>query len=1345
MKSTTPILVCVLGFLLLAAARTPAADAPDEPIITRTADGQVISRSRRPGGGVADFLPYAPDELLVRFKDNVPPAAKSAVHGRHKATPIKRFRHTRNLELVKLPQGTSVPAVMKAYRGNPDVLYAEPNYVIEHLGAPNDPSFPLQWNLQDTLPGDIKAVPAWDITTGNRNVVVAVIDSGIDYTHPDLTANMWRNEADCNNNGIDDDGNGYIDDCYGIDTFNDDSDPMDDNNHGTHVAGIIGAVGNNSLGVTGIAWNVRIMACKFMGADGFGTVADAIDCLEYVQTMKDRGVNIVATNNSWGSYGYSQALFDAVNAHLQRGILFITAAGNGWGSDDIVQAYPATLYLPNVISVAATGRGGCKSNESRWGKRTVHIGAPGENILSTTIGNTYSTYSGTSMAAAHVTGVAALIAAHDPAKDWKAIKNLILAGGDNYKCQAGGGDDLFITSKRLNAYGSLTCSNSVVFARLRPYGIDDFLKESPVRWGSARPLVISALHINCEKPNGDINVIIDPGGQVITLRDDGLGADQAAGDGIYSAEWSPTTGGLYTLSFPSGDVVTVEIDPHLKLGFPVKTLHLPGSYFVGPKIHTLVGNITGEPNPEIIVSGISSGPLYAWKYDGTLVPGWPVTDILSVAYPALGELSRDYGGYEVVAGFMPDNFPLISKINAYTGDGNTLPGWPRNSANYTDYPPSLGDIDGDGVDEIFIQEEDGGLHAYRADGTQLPGWPAWGWPQRLNTSAIADLDGDGYPELVTASESSCSGVCGSNLYAFRRDATPLSGFPVTFGGAPDNYLAIGDVDGDGSPEIIAYGSLGTYGSLSTPNGIYIFSNHGNLKRTIPIEGSADYMTAPALADLDGDGIPEIIVQTDGFLTAVRGDGSIFPGWPVPTGGWKGNSSPVVGDVDGDGLPDIVITSHTYGESVMGEVQAYNRNGTLLSGFPKKLPIGDGAVPAIADLDLNGRNDIIVTGDMWNGFAGEFEKVWVYEIDGPPHGAIQWGQFMEGPKHHGFYRGGFFVPKRYVLNVKKDGSGKGAVVSSSPAIDCGGDCAETFNSVTSVTLEATAGSDSVFIGWSGGGCSGTGSCNVSVTGDTIIKATFDLRPVTLHINKSGKGNGTVFTFQPGLNCGNDCEETYPLGTFVQVWALPEPGSVFAGWSGAGCVGTAGCWMTLTSDTTLTARFNLPTLSVGSTVLPSPEVRANYNASMEIDGGVPPYISSVTLGSLPAGLKISGLNIVGTPTRVGKSQFTVHTADDHGAWIDQQYALTTYPPVKIRTNGLKNPRVGRIYSVTLGATGGKSPYSWSILSGSLPPGLHLNPSTGEIAGVPTSSGSFNLVFQVTDPLGGQAQRTLTLTIK
>ena len=440
--------------------------------------------------------------------------------------------------------------------------------------SPTTLSFPTQWNLRNTgqnsgTPGvDIKAVQAWDITTGSSNVVVAVIDSGVDYTHEDLAANMWRNEADCNNNGIDDDGNGYIDDCYGIDAFNDDSNPMDDHhNHGTHVAGIIGAVGNNSVGVVGVNWNVKIMACKFLGADGFGTVADAIQCLEYVKMMRDRGVNIVATNNSWGGGGFSQALYDAIEAHTQRGILFIAAAGNGLSNNDVIPVYPAGYYFPNVVAVAANDRRECKSTISFFGRRTVHLAAPGEDILSTIIGNNYAGFTGSSMAAPHVTGVAALIRAQNPQRDWKAIKNLILASGDVSECPFVF-PDMYITAKTLNAQRALSCSNSVVRTRLRPIATKNLIEEEPVRWGVGRPLLLSVLHINCAQPNGTVVVPISPGSATVTLRDDGVGADQVAGDGIYSAHWTPTTGGTFTLSFPDGDLVTVDADPHLKLGFP---------------------------------------------------------------------------------------------------------------------------------------------------------------------------------------------------------------------------------------------------------------------------------------------------------------------------------------------------------------------------------------------------------------------------------------------------------------------------------------------------------------------------------------------------------------------------------------------------------------------------------------------------------------------------------------------------------------------------------------------------------------------------------------------------------
>lgn len=244
---------------------------------------------------------YVSDELLVRFKEGVSRPAMVSTHGLVGAQELRRFDIVRNLVHVRLPRGTHVKEAIERYRQDPTVLYAEPNYRIEALAVPNDPGFGDLWGLHNTgqiggTPGaDIDAPLAWDLTTGSSSAVVAVIDTGIDYTHQDLSANMFRNTADCNTNGLDDDGNGFIDDCFGIDAVNNDSDPMDDHGHGTHVAGTMGAIGNNTIGVVGINWDSRIMACKFLDFSGSGDTAVAIRCLDYVKTMKDRGVNIIAT------------------------------------------------------------------------------------------------------------------------------------------------------------------------------------------------------------------------------------------------------------------------------------------------------------------------------------------------------------------------------------------------------------------------------------------------------------------------------------------------------------------------------------------------------------------------------------------------------------------------------------------------------------------------------------------------------------------------------------------------------------------------------------------------------------------------------------------------------------------------------------------------------------------------------------------------------------------------------------------------------------------------------------------------------------------------------------------
>ena len=260
--------------------------------------------------------------------------------------------------------------------------------------------------------------------------------------------------------------------------------------------------------------------------------------------MKDRGVNIVATNNSWSDNEFSAALRDAIDAHRQRGILFVAAAGNYYQcadnpyecrtdtDNDRKPTWPANYHLPNVISVANSIDYGFLNAASGRGRRTVHLAAPGTFILSTTPANTYDYFTGTSMAAPHVTGVAALLKAQDPTRDWRAIRNLILAGTDGDLFPD---DDDLITLKRLNARGSLACANSTVTSRLRPI-------RASVTAVAGRPMELSVLNIRCAVPNGNVTVTVSPGGQTVTLRDDGAGLDQAAGDGTYSGQWTPRRG-----------------------------------------------------------------------------------------------------------------------------------------------------------------------------------------------------------------------------------------------------------------------------------------------------------------------------------------------------------------------------------------------------------------------------------------------------------------------------------------------------------------------------------------------------------------------------------------------------------------------------------------------------------------------------------------------------------------------------------------------------------------------------------------------------------------------------------
>ncbi|MBW2311057.1 MAG: S8 family serine peptidase [Deltaproteobacteria bacterium] len=339
---------------------------------------------------------YLPGELLVKFKQETPRSTMKALHS---ALGVKEAKHIKPLRVrrVKLPPDVSVEAAIDHYKKDPNVVYAEPNYIIRFMATtPNDPDFQKLWGLhntgqelfvsEETFGGtedaDIDAPEAWDITTGSQDVIVAVLDSGVYISHPEMNANIWVNSSEQNGtNEVDDDDNGYVDDIYGWDFWDNDATPVDYNNHGTHIAGIIAALGDNNAGITGVNWQAKIMALRIGGL--VGTIGEAAEAIIYAV---DNGAHII--NASWGGSEFSQTEYDAIEYADDHGVLVVAAAGNG--GDDLIgddndetPEYPASYNLLNIISVAATDQNDVLAEFSNYGATSVHIAAPGVNIYST--------------------------------------------------------------------------------------------------------------------------------------------------------------------------------------------------------------------------------------------------------------------------------------------------------------------------------------------------------------------------------------------------------------------------------------------------------------------------------------------------------------------------------------------------------------------------------------------------------------------------------------------------------------------------------------------------------------------------------------------------------------------------------------------------------------------------------------------------------------------------------------------------------------------------------------------------------------------------------------------------
>lgn len=420
------VLILVLGFAFIAQVRKLQRQLRSSVHIVPT---ESKSREDVTGGLSQDAVSAGRPEVLVKFRAGVSHEVISEITTRFNDRVQDEIEAVPGLIVIDDPDDAEAAALVAQYQPLAEVEYAEPNYEITldqstngELGL-NDPDLAEQWWLTD-----IGAQQAWTRTKGSGEIVVAVLDSGVDYAHPDLVNNMWRRPA--NVAPYQDRDLGTIDDDHGYNAIANDGDPMDDNGHGTNCAGIIGAECGNSLGVCGVNWKIAIMPLRFVNAGGFGTVADAIEAINYAIERKHAGVNLRIINASWGLPQQSRALEDTIRKTNEAGILIVAASGSSSNNNDATPHFPASYKLENIVSVTAVDRGDGLAQFSNYGAKSVDLAAPGRDILTTALGNDYETRSGTSLAAPIVAGVAALVLSTRPGLSVPQLRSALLESVD---------------------------------------------------------------------------------------------------------------------------------------------------------------------------------------------------------------------------------------------------------------------------------------------------------------------------------------------------------------------------------------------------------------------------------------------------------------------------------------------------------------------------------------------------------------------------------------------------------------------------------------------------------------------------------------------------------------------------------------------------------------------------------------------------------------------------------------------------------------------------------------------------------------------------------------------------
>ena len=937
-----------------------------------------------------------PGEVLVRMAAG---ASAQDVAGVERAGGIEQSDRVAALRSGTLwrmrARGKSAEALVEALQRNPNVEYAEPNYIVRLTGTPNDASYAQLWGLKNSgqnifgFPGtagsDISAEQAWDITTGSSAIVIGVVDTGINYNHPDLAANVWNNPG----------GKGNVACAAGTHGFNAITrtcDPADNNYHGSHVAGTIGAVGNNGVGVAGVNWTTSIMGLKFLGSNGHGTVADAIAAIDFAIQAKIDGVNVRVLSNSWGGGGFSKALLDIINKANEHDILFVAAAGNDASNTDVYAHYPSSYTTPNMISVAATDNRDRLANFSNYGPTTVHIGAPGVDVLSTSLGSSYQYASGTSMATPHVSGVAALLLAKTPSLTTAQVKSAILQNADLIPSLNG----LTTTGGRLNAARVLGAPPIPSFT------IAALPSSRTVARNSSTSYVVNITPLNGFAGSVDLSVTGLPSGATASFSP----ASTTSTSTLTVTTTNSTSLSTYTLTITG---VSGSITRATAATLVVATV-VPSSpcssfastrltYIVGSSVAVARGDFNRDGRADLASAVVNTNRIAVLlgSTNGGFAPGETYNTGIAPVFVAVDDFNRD-GKPDLVSANSGMNNVSVLLGN---GDGSFQTAV-HHGAGMSPFAVATGDFDADGNPDLAVANNGGGdvsILLGAGDGTfaaavpySVGAGPFW--------IAVADFDSDGRSDLAVAAfnANKVSILIGNGDGTFAAPAhyntatNPSAVAVADFNrdGAMDlavsnyvsNSISILAGNGDGTFQAAVHQptvGVGPYSvvtldlnedgrtDLATANSesgtISTFLGNGNgtfqsATQLLQVTLRPNHLIA---ADLNGDGRDDLAFtdSNDYYVSVLLNIGvcamncGAFTATAVAAG--TNPDSVAAGDLNGDGRADLAVVN--IGSDDIA-IRLGNGDGTFIAGVTAGAGTDPDAVTA-ADLDRDGDLDLAV--------------------------------------------------------------------------------------------------------------------------------------------------------------------------------------------------------------------------------------------------------------------------------------------------------------------------------------------------------------------------------------------------